>query len=77
MVNTLDESLRVLKNELRKQTALSVGLLGLASDIFPAMVERGVHPDLIADASPSRARTMHPSLARFLCCAYWGCNRRS
>ncbi len=55
MVNTLDESLRALKNELRKQTALSVGLLGLASDIFPAMVERGVHPDLIAEASPQQS----------------------
>lgn len=55
MVNTLDESLRVLKNELRKQTALSVGLLGLASEIFPAMVERGVQPDLIAERSPQRS----------------------
>ncbi|MDR5726155.1 MAG: hypothetical protein RB191_01655 [Terriglobia bacterium] len=55
MVNTLDESLRVLKNELRKQTALSVGLLGLASEIFPAMVERGVQPDLIAERLPQRS----------------------
>jgi urocanate hydratase len=52
MVNTLDESLRVLKNELRKQKALSVGLLGDASEILPAMVDRGVQPDLIADTSP-------------------------
>ena len=51
MVNTLDESLRVLKNELRKRAALSVGLLGLASEILPAMVERGVQPDLIEDTS--------------------------
>lgn len=51
MVNSLDESLRVLKNELRKQTALSVGLLGLPSEIFPALVERGVQPDLIAETS--------------------------
>lgn len=52
MVNTLDEALRVLKNELRKQKPLSVGLLGDASEILPAMVERGVQPDLIADTSP-------------------------
>jgi urocanate hydratase len=51
MVNTLDEALRVLKNELRKRTPLSAGLLGEASDILPAMVERGVQPDLIADNS--------------------------
>ena len=49
MVNTLDESLRVLKNELRKKKALSVGLLGDASAILPAMVERGVQPDFVAD----------------------------
>ncbi len=36
MVNTLDESLRVLKNEVRKKKALSVGLLGEATEILPA-----------------------------------------
>lgn len=50
MVNTLDESLRVLKNELRKKKALSVGLLGEATAILPAMVERGVQPDLVAES---------------------------
>jgi urocanate hydratase len=55
MVNTLDESLRVLKNELRKQKALSVGLLGDASAILPAMVDRGVQPDLIADTASSES----------------------
>lgn len=53
MVNTLDESLRVLKNELRKKKALSVGLLGDASAILSAMVERGVQPDLVADCGVS------------------------
>ena len=57
MVNTLDESLRVLKNELRKRAALSVGLLGLASEIIPAMAERGVQPDWIADASPEESES--------------------
>ncbi len=51
MVNTLDEALRVLKNELRKRAPLSVGLLGHAGEILPAMVERGVQPDLIASAT--------------------------
>jgi urocanate hydratase len=54
MVNTLDESLRVLKNELRKHKALAVGLLGDASVILPAMVDRGVQPDLIADTTLSQ-----------------------
>ena len=61
MVNTLDESLRVLKNELRKKKALSVGLLGEASAILPAMVERGVQPDLVADtAARPISRSTHP-----------------
>ena len=63
MVNTLDESLRVLKNELRKKKALSVGLLGEASAILPAMVERGVQPDLVADSSPSDNETALPCRA--------------
>ncbi len=65
MVNTLDESLRALKNELRKKKALSVGLLGEAAAILPAMVERGVQPDLIAElrASDSEsARLGQPAL---------------
>jgi len=55
MVNTLDEALRVLKNELRQKKPLSVGLLGDAAEIFPAMVERGVQPDLVADIAPPKS----------------------
>ncbi|MGB8479246.1 MAG: hypothetical protein WCE63_10430 [Acidobacteriaceae bacterium] len=69
MVNTLDESLRVLKNELRKKKALSVGLLGEASAILPAMVERGVQPDLVADSGASEteaARPYQPALLTFV-----------
>jgi urocanate hydratase len=52
MVNTLDEALRVLKNELRKRTPLSTGLLGDPEEILPAMVARGVQPGLIASTAP-------------------------
>jgi urocanate hydratase len=63
MVNTLDESLRVLKNELRKKKALSVGLLGEAAAILPAMVERGVQPDLVTDIGASKRE---PALLTFV-----------
>ena len=69
MVNTLDESLRVLKNELRKKKALSVGLLGDAAAILPAMIERGVQPDLVADSGASEretARIYQPALLTFV-----------
>ena len=70
MVNTLDESLRVLKNELRKKKALSVGLLGEAMEILPAMVERGVQPDLVADTAVPDSKTAashnRPALLTFV-----------
>ncbi len=56
MVNTIDESLRVLKNELRKRTPLSAGLLGPPSEILSAMMERGVQPDLVADTTAGEAQ---------------------
>ena len=63
MVNTLDESLRALKNELRKKKALSVGLLGEASAILASMVERGVQPDLVAEPA---APNSEPALLTFI-----------
>lgn len=63
MVNTLDESLRVLKNELRKKKSLSVGLLGDPTAIVTAMVERGVQPDLVAEIDASNK---NPALLMFI-----------
>ncbi len=64
MVNTLDEALRVLKNELRKRTPLSAGLLGNASELLPEIVERGVQPELIEDITS--LGTNRPALNRLL-----------
>jgi urocanate hydratase len=55
MVNTLDEALRVLKNELRKGTPLSAGLLCQPPPVLDEMVARGVQPDLIAGCSDEPA----------------------
>jgi len=70
MVNTLDESLRVLKNELRKKKALSVGLLGEAAGTLAAMIERGVQPDLVADTGVPDIQTAashyRPALLTFV-----------
>ncbi len=62
IVNTLDEALRVLKNELRKQTPLSAGLLGDPAKMLAAMVERGVQPDLIASELESAASASRQAL---------------
>src|ERR671926_5943 len=49
MVNTLDEALRILKNAVRKQEAVSVGLVGNCADVIPELAERGVVPDILTD----------------------------
>jgi urocanate hydratase len=46
VVNTLDEALRVLKNEIRKRRPLSVALDGAEQQLLHEMSERGVAPDL-------------------------------
>jgi urocanate hydratase len=49
MVNDLDESLRILKNAVRKKEPASVGLVGNCADLIPALAKRGVVPDLLTD----------------------------
>jgi hypothetical protein len=46
VVNTLDEALRVLKNEIRKHTPLSVVLVADVDASVQEMSERGVMPDV-------------------------------
>jgi urocanate hydratase len=47
VVNTLDEALRTLKNEIRKHRPLSVGLIGDVDQVLAEVVERGLQPDLL------------------------------
>src|SRR5438094_152601 len=49
MVTTLDEALRILKNAVRKQEAVSVGLVGNCADVIPELADRGVVPDILTD----------------------------
>jgi urocanate hydratase len=46
VVNTLDEALRALKNEVRQRRPLSVGLIADVEATLGEMAERGVAPDL-------------------------------
>ena len=47
VVNSLDEALRTLKNEVRKHRPLSVGLISDTTTALSEMAERGVQPDLL------------------------------
>jgi urocanate hydratase len=46
VVNTLDEALRVLKNEVRQHRPLGVALIAEVEPVLAEMAERGVLPDL-------------------------------
>jgi Urocanase Rossmann-like domain len=47
VVNTLDEALRAMKNEVRQHKPLSVGLQDNQSEILDEIFERGVVPQLV------------------------------
>ena len=47
VVSTLDEGLRILKNEIRKRQPAAVGVVAASDAVVRAMVERGVQPDLL------------------------------
>jgi hypothetical protein len=48
LVNTLDEALRILKNEIRKKKTVSVALAGDPPAAIAEMVERGVQPEILS-----------------------------
>lgn len=49
IVNTLDEALRAMKNEVRKHLPVSVGLQGNPTQVLQELLERGVAPELFTD----------------------------
>jgi urocanate hydratase len=46
---TLDDALAIIEKATAEGRAVSVGLLGNAADVFPELVKRGVHPDIVTD----------------------------
>jgi hypothetical protein len=49
LVNSLDEALRILKNEIRKRCGVAVGVAAPPSQIASEMRSRGVAPDLFRE----------------------------
>jgi hypothetical protein len=47
LVTSLDEALRILKNEIRKRRGVAVGVALAPGSVEPEMFERGVLPDLL------------------------------
>lgn len=47
VVNSLDEALRILKNEIRKKQRVAVCVVGALGQVVAEMQERGVRPDFV------------------------------
>jgi urocanate hydratase len=45
----LDEALDLIAKAIHAKDAISIGLVGNAADVFPALVLRGVNPDVVTD----------------------------
>lgn len=48
-MSNLDEALSVIREFQKKREPVSIGLVGNAAEILPALVERGVTPDVVTD----------------------------
>ena len=62
IVNTLDEALRAMKNEVRKHLPLSVGLQGNPAQVLDEILERGVSPQLFTDITKGPTSGARPKL---------------
>ena len=51
LVTSLDEALRILKNEIRKRQAVAVCVAEAPRTLARQMIERGVQPDLLATSA--------------------------
>jgi urocanate hydratase len=49
MATDLDEALAIIEQACADRRPLSVGLLGNTAEVFPELVRRGVHPDIVTD----------------------------
>jgi len=53
LVNSLDEALRILKNEIRKREPVAVAVSAAPAAVSQEMLDRGVLPDLLPPQLPS------------------------
>jgi len=49
IATTLDEALNQVREACNQGVPLSIGLIGNAAEIFPALVRRGIIPDIVTD----------------------------
>jgi urocanate hydratase len=59
VVDDLEEGLSMVLNAKEKGTPLSVGVIGNAADIYPALLESNVIPDVVTDQTPAHDFLMY------------------
>jgi hypothetical protein len=60
LVTSLDEALRILKNEIRKRAPVAVCVAAAPADVESQMAERGVKPDLLRPAEAVNGENTRP-----------------
>jgi urocanate hydratase len=65
VVNTLDEALRAMKNEVRKHLPLSVGLQGNTRQLLTELLDRGVAPQLFTNLTENPFESAAESFKSF------------
>lgn len=53
ITDNLEEAMTWVEENIKRQTPLSIGLIGNAADVFPELVARGVVPDVVTDQTPA------------------------
>ncbi len=53
VVDTLEEAMTLVEENVRAGIPRSIGLIGNAAEIYPEMVVRGVIPDVVTDQTPA------------------------
>jgi urocanate hydratase len=59
VVDDLEEGLSLVLDAKEKQIPLSVGVIGNAADIYPALLESNVIPDVVTDQTPAHDFLMY------------------
>jgi urocanate hydratase len=51
--DNLDKAIEMVNTALEKEEAKSIGLIGNAADVYPALVQRNITPDVVTDQTPA------------------------
>jgi urocanate hydratase len=59
VVDTLEEAMTMVEENVRSETPKSIGLIGNAASIYSELVTRGVIPDVVTDQTPAHDVLMY------------------